>query len=85
LILLFSAILGSVFGIMGAFGGVLQVVERRVHVYRRKALRKKKIKNYLKVMTMFPKNGHLLPLQQEHLSNIKLGGEFAPFNIRLQA
>jgi hypothetical protein len=49
--MLFSAILGSVFGIMSAIGGVLELVESRIVALKRVQLRKQKLRKNLYTMS----------------------------------
>jgi hypothetical protein len=90
--MLFSAILGSVFGMMGAVGGVLQFVEKKVYLYQRKAIRNEKYQNFLGLIAKFSKHGEVnscleLPPHSPQLepkdypSNIELGGEYTPFKV----
>jgi hypothetical protein len=77
---------------MGAFGGGLQFVEKRVHLYQRKALRNERNQNFLNLMAKFSKHGDVMTAlelpphspqleSKKLLGNIQLGDEFSPLRI----
>jgi hypothetical protein len=49
--MLFSAILGSVFGIMGAIGGVMEFIEKKAHSDKREFYRKQRFHHVLETMS----------------------------------
>lgn len=65
LILMLSGILGSVFGMMSAIGGVMQFLEKQRDSHKRGKVSKIKLINALSMLKMYSQNGRMSKKSQE--------------------